>query len=93
MIFCMTFFNYAVLHATRSIWSAATKDIEKNYGFEHTNIANMNSCFLVSYGLGNIFMGQLADKYSKKKLIPVLYALIALNVFVIGCLSFIPKDK
>lgn len=45
-------------------------------------------CFLVSYAVGGIFMGQLADKYNKRKLIFVLYLLVACLVCVIGAMSF-----
>ena len=32
--FSLTFCNYAMLHATRSAWSLASKDISQEYGFQ-----------------------------------------------------------
>jgi sugar phosphate permease len=51
--------NYAVLHASRSVWSAATKDLTLIYPEAINNdiIANMNTCFLISYGVGGFFSG------------------------------------
>jgi sugar phosphate permease len=58
-MFGITFMNYAVLHASRSVWSAATKDLTLIYPEAINNdiIANMNTCFLISYGVGGFFSG------------------------------------
>ena len=58
-MFTITFMNYAVLHASRSVWSAATKDLTNIYPDAINNdiIANMNTCFLLSYGFGGFFSG------------------------------------
>ena len=50
-------------------------------------------CFLVSYAIGGIFMGQLADKYSKRKLIFCLYFLIAGLVAILGAMSYVQNQK
>jgi len=49
--------NYAVLHSTRSVWSSATKGFTTLYPISADQIANMNSCFLVSYGVCGFFTG------------------------------------
>lgn len=85
-MFALTFVNYSVLHCTRAIWSAATKDFQTLYGFTTDEIAAMNMCFLLSYAIGGIFLGQLADKYPKRKLIFVIYSCVALVVFTLGAI-------
>ena len=86
MMFGLTFINYAVLHCTRSIWSAATKDFQKLYDFSVPEVAAMNMCFLLSYSIGGIFLGQLADQFQKPKLIFVIYSSVAVVVFALGAL-------
>ena len=93
LMFALTFCNYASLHATRSIWSSATHDIKDIYSLEDQSIANINMCFLLTYAIGGIFMGQLADKYPKRKLIFALYTIIATLVAILGLMSFIPDDR
>jgi sugar phosphate permease len=58
-MFGLTFLNYAVLHATRSVWSAATKDFLDIYSeaFSKEDIADINMTFLACYGLGSFFCG------------------------------------
>lgn len=94
-MFAITFLNYAVLHATRSVWSAATKTIEIVYDGEITqdDIAGMNTAFLACYGIGGFFTGQLADKFKKRKLIFALYSLITLSMVGLGLLSLAPEDR
>ena len=87
-MFGLTFTNYAVLHVTRSVWSAATKDMELLYGFSVEQVAYMNMCFLLSYSVGGILISQLVDKYEKKLLIAVLYTLISLTNCLIGFMSY-----
>jgi sugar phosphate permease len=59
LMFVITFMNYAVLHASRSVWSAASKDFTKIYpdAIDKDKIAYMNTCFLFSYGVGGFFSG------------------------------------
>lgn len=87
-MFALTFTNYAVLHVTRSVWSAATKDMEVLYGFSTEQVAYMNMCFLLSYSIGGILISQLADKYQKKVLIAVLYTAISITTCAIGFMSY-----
>ena len=63
LMFALTFLNYSVLHATRSVWSAATKKIKdsKDNTITEDDIAGMNSTFLALYGISGFFTGQLAD--------------------------------
>jgi sugar phosphate permease len=68
-MFILTFFNYAILHATRSAWSLATGDLTSYYGFQTGTIADMNATFLFFYSLGGIFLGHMADKFRKSRLI------------------------
>jgi|688.fasta_scaffold211651_1 sugar phosphate permease len=56
-MFFLTYFNYSVLHATRSAWSITASDLELNYGFENGTISDMNATFLFFYALGGIFLG------------------------------------
>lgn len=85
-MFALTFVNYSVLHCTRAIWSAATKDFKTLYGFTTNQVAAMNMCFLLSYSIGGIFLGQLADKYPKRKLIFAIYTSVALVIFILGAI-------
>ena len=59
LMFVITFCNYAVLHATRSVWSAASKNLTVVYDGNITQdqIAGMNTAFLTCYGLGGFFTG------------------------------------
>ena len=93
LMFLITFFNESMLHATRSIWSAGTKDFQKLYGFSKTTIAAMNTTFLAFYGVGSFFSGHIADMYKKPKLIFCLYTSIAVIVFLVGSLRFVPKES
>jgi hypothetical protein len=77
-MFSITFLNYAILHATRSAWSIASSDLTSYYGFSTSTIADMNATFLFFYSLGGIFLGHLADKYGKSRLIFCQYSMIAL---------------
>ena len=90
-MFALTFFNYACLHSTRSVWSAATKDLISLYDFSVSDIAKMNSIFLFAYSAGGVAFGQLADRYKLKYLIPVLYTLIALSISSLGVLHYVLK--
>jgi len=53
----------------------------------------MNTCFLAFYGIGGFFTGQLADKYTKRKLIFYIYNGIALTMILLGMLHFIPVES
>ena len=59
LIFSLTFLNYGVLHATRTVWSAATKEFIDAYDgqISERDIANLNSTFLTVYSLGGFFTG------------------------------------
>ena len=63
LMFAITFINYAALHATRSIWSSATKDFIREFNFTKYDVASMNSTYLTCYAVCGIFTGQLADKF------------------------------
>lgn len=92
-MFALTFFNYAMLHATRSAWSLATADLTKMYGFGVGVIADMNSTFLFFYAASGIFLGHLADKYRKNWVVFIQYTAIGIVQFSLGCLMFAPADK
>ena len=77
-IFSLTYVNYGLLHATRSSWSLASKDLITLYGFSTSSITYMNSDFLFFYSLGGFFLSHLGDRYNKNKLIFIMYTLIAL---------------
>ena len=83
-MFALTYINYATLHASRSIWSAGTKDL-KTY-FSQDEIALMNGLFLGFYAVGGIFTGQLADKYPKRYLLLLMFLMVALSMFTLGIL-------
>ena len=85
-IFSLTFFNYAVLHATRSAWSNASPTIESDYGYTATLLSQMNACFLGFYAFGGIFTGHLGDSLFKQKkfYIGICYVFIALEVALMG---------
>ena len=89
-MFFLTFFNYAILHSTRSAWSLATSDLTSYYEFRTGLIADMNATFLFFYSLGGIFLGHLADKYAKPRLIFVQYTMIAMVQISLGCLMYVP---
>ena len=89
-MFAITFINYAALHATRSIWSSATKDFKSKFNFSMADVTTMNSTYLICYAVCGIFTGQLADKYQKRKLIPVMYTCVAT---VMLCLAFLTRIK
>jgi sugar phosphate permease len=77
-MFTLTFFNYAILHATRSAWSLASPNLTSEFGFSVGLIADMNSTFLFFYAATGIFLGHTADKYRKSKVILLQYTAIAL---------------
>ena len=88
-IFMLTFVNYGVLHATRSSWSLATKDLLNLYDWSEGTVSDMNATFLFTYSLGGFFLSHLGDIYSKRKLICFMYTLIALVEVALGCLQFV----
>ena len=88
-MFLLVYLNYAILHATRSSWSLATKDLENLYGFSTQTIADMNSTFLFFYAFCGFFLPHLGDIFKKGKLIFIMYSLIAIVVTALGCLMFI----
>lgn len=88
-MFALTFFNYAILHATRSAWSLATSDLTSYYSFTTGTIADMNATFLFFYSLGGVFLGHMADKYGKSRLIFCQYSMIALVQISLGSLMFV----
>ena len=77
-IFSLTYVNYGILHATRSSWSLASKDLITLYGFSTGSITYMNSDFLFFYSLGGFFLSHLGDRYNKNRLIFIMYTLIAI---------------
>ena len=92
-MFAITFTNYAALHATRSIWSAATKDFKTTFNFNDQQIASMNSTYLTLYAVCGIFTGQLADKFPKRKLILVIYSLVATCMLSLAFLTRIDPEN
>ena len=88
-MFSLTYANYGVLHATRSSWSLATKDLLTLYGYNESTIAWMNSDFLFFYSLGGFFLSHLGDRYKKNRLIFIMYTLIALTEVLLGSLMFV----
>lgn len=92
-MFAITFVNYMILHATRSAWSLATKDLEVIYGFSTGEISYMNATFLLAYSLGGFFLSHLGDVYSKRHLICLMYSLIALIEIILGSMQFVPLDS
>ena len=92
-MFTLCYMNYGILHATRSSWSLATKDLETLYGFSTNTIADMNSTFLFFYSVGGFFLTHLGDIYEKRKLIFVMYTLIAVIEVSLGSLQFISDQN
>ena len=92
-IFMLTFMNYGVLHATRSSWSMATKDLLDYYGWSENTVSDMNATFLFTYSLGGFFLSHLGDIYSKRKLICFMYTIIALTELALGCLQYISVEN
>ncbi len=82
----LTYVNYGVLHATRSSWSLATKDLIDLYDWSDGTVSNMNATFLFTYSLGGFFLSHLGDIYSKRKLICFMYTIIALAELLLGSL-------
>ena len=87
-MFMITYLNYGILHSTRSSWSMASKDIKDLYNFNTNAISDMNATFLFTYSLGGIFLSHLGDVYDKRKLIFIMYILIAMVVAALGYLMF-----
>ena len=92
-MFLLTYVNYGVLHATRSSWSLATKDLIDLYNWSETTVSDMNATFLFTYSLGGFFLSHLGDIYSKRKLICFMYTIIALTELALGSLQYIPVDQ
>lgn len=93
MMFIITFLNYSVLHTTRSMWSSATKDIQKVYGFSTQQLALVDTWFLLAYSIGVMFLSQIADKFQKRKIIIVMYTIVALLTASTGMCMWIPVEK
>jgi len=85
----LTYVNYGILHATRSSWSMATKDLVELYNWSDGTVSYMNATFLFTYSLGGFFLSHLGDIYSKRKLICVMYTIIALAELLLGSLQYI----
>ena len=92
-IFLLTYCNYGVLHATRSAWSMATKDLLNLYDWKEGTVSDMNATFLFTYSLGGFFLSHLGDIYSKRKLICFMYTIIALVEFALGLLQYVPASE
>jgi sugar phosphate permease len=90
-MFALTYVNYATLHATRAIWSAATKDLKTFFSTDE--IALMNGLFLASYAVGGIFTGQLADKYPKRLLLLLIFMLVGLLLFALGAMMMVAPQN
>ena len=86
-IFALTYVNYGILHATRSSWAMATKDLLTLHdNWTEQTVSDMNATFLFTYSLGGFFLSHLGDIYSKRKLICFMYTIIALVELLLGCL-------
>ena len=85
-MFFLTYVNYGILHATRSSWALATKDFKDVYGFSPNTVSDMNATFLIFYSIGGFSLSHLGDIYDKRKLILVMYSLIALIEVILGSL-------
>ena len=88
-MFLLTYINYGILHATRSAWSLASKDLIVLYGFSEGTVSDMNATFLGFYAVGGFFISHLADHYPKRNLIALFYTCIAVVVITLGSFSFI----
>lgn len=91
-MFLLTFVNYGILHATRSSWSLASTDLLTLYNWKEGTVSDMNATFLFTYSLGGFFLSHLGDIYSKRKLICVMYTLIAVIEVALGSLQFLPAS-
>lgn len=87
-IFCLTFANYAVLHASRLLWGQATPTLEKDYNFSTQLISNINACYLSVYAFGGIFSGHIADKFRKDWYLFITFSLIGSEVILLGSLYY-----
>lgn len=83
-MFIMTFFNYALLHATRSAWSMTTSNLTKNKVFSIDTVTYMNSTWLFCYSFFGIFLGHLGDKYRKNRVICFQFIGVAIIQTAIG---------
>lgn len=66
------------MHATRSAWSFASKDVQTEYGFSTQTIADLNSVFLAFYSIGMFYVPGLGDRMPRNRAIFLFYSLIAL---------------
>ena len=57
----LTYLNYMSIHMARSIWSSATKDLEKLYNFSTDDIAEINIVNLSFYATFAVILGRFAD--------------------------------
>ena len=92
-MFLLTYLNYAVLHSTRSSWALATTDFKNVYQFSSTTVSDMNATFLTFYSIGGFLMSHLGDIYNKRKLILVMYTLIAIIEVILGSPMFVPQSE
>ena len=92
-MFSLSYSNYAILHATRSAWSLVSKDLISLYGFKEGTVSDMNATFLGFYAAGGFCLSTMGDRFDKRKLIVVMYSLIAIVEVALGLLSFIPVEQ
>jgi sugar phosphate permease len=78
LIFILTFTNILLKHCPTKTWIACSKALSDLYGFQDSDIANMNSTFSICVTIGQILTGSLADKYPPNKLIFIMYVLLSI---------------
>ena len=85
-IFVLTYLNYMSVHMLRSIWSSATKDLEKLYGFTTDTVADLNIVNLSFYAASAVLLGRVADNPSIKisSYVSLLMLLLGLETITYG---------
>ena len=93
-MFLLAYTNYAALHSTRTVWSAATKDFKNIYNFSDDEVGNMNACFLGAFALSSFFLSQFADKIKLKYLIPAIWCSVAVVMCALGSMQHLfPSEE
>lgn len=66
LIFTLTFFGYASVHAIREGWSYSKPELEQAFNIERYQLGLVDTLFLFSYSIGMATIGNMSSKFNLK---------------------------
>jgi len=84
LAFTYTFCTYLSVHAVRKAFTVAKPSLTKAYGWDSSFLGQLDTCFMICYGLGQFLFGRLGDVFPAKSVLLFGAIMAALSVTLTG---------